>query len=290
MSPLRSLPLYGWIGALVVALSQAAVFARLEPSDHWHTPIAWTGYILLADAFVWKRRGASWLRNNPAELFFLACASVPLWVVFEIYNKYSLRNWYYIGLPENPALRAFGYIWSFATIWPAIFETADLVSSIRDRRAPMDRTETPAPRPLGAVGWLCVAAGAVMLTAPFVLRSSPIATYLAAPVWLGFILVLDPLNARAGSESILGDWRKHRTSRLTNLLAAGLLCGFLWEFWNYWSGAKWFYNVPILPAVKIFEMPVLGFGGFPPFAVECFVMYVAVRRWLWRFAPRPVAV
>jgi hypothetical protein len=287
---LRSLPSYGWIGALIVALSQAAVFARLEPSYHWHTPIAWTGYILLADAFVWKRRGASWLRNNPAELFFLACASVPLWVVFEIYNKYSLRNWYYIGLPENPALRAFGYIWSFATIWPAIFETADLVSSIRDRRAPMDRAETPAPRPLGAAGWLCVAAGAVLLTAPLVLRSSPIATYLAAPVWLGFILVLDPLNARAGSESILGDWRKQRTSRLTNLLAAGLLCGFLWEFWNYWSGAKWFYNVPILPSVKIFEMPVLGFGGFPPFAVECFVMYVAVRRWLWRFAPRPVAV
>jgi hypothetical protein len=287
---LRSLPMYGWIGALIVALSQAAVFARLEPSYHWHTPIAWTGYILLADAFVWKRRGASWLRNNPAELFFLACASVPLWVVFEIYNKYSLRNWYYIGLPDNSTLRAFGYIWSFATIWPAIFETADVVSSIRDRRAPMDRTETPAPRPLGAAGWLSVAAGGVMLIAPFVLRSSPIATYLAAPVWLGFILVLDPLNARAGSESILGDWRKHRTSRLTNLLAAGLLCGFLWEFWNYWSGTKWFYNVPILPSVKIFEMPVLGFGGFPPFAVECFVMYVAVRRWLWRFAPRPVAV
>jgi hypothetical protein len=213
-----------------------------------------------------------------------------LWVVFEMYNKYSLRNWYYIGLPDNSALRAFGYIWSFATIWPAIFETADVVSSIRDRRAPMDRAETPAPRPLGAAGWLSVAAGTVMLIVPFVFRSSPIATYLAAPVWLGFILVLDPLNDRAGSESILGDWRKHRTSRLTNLLAAGLLCGFLWEFWNYWSGTKWFYNVPILPSVKIFEMPVLGFGGFPPFAVECFVMYVAVRRWLWRFAPRPVAV
>ena len=37
---------------------------------------------------------------------------------------------------------------------------------------------------------------------------------------------------------------------------------------------KWIYNVPILPDVKIFEMPILGFGGFPPFAVECFAMYV----------------
>ena len=113
---------------IVGALSQAAVFARLEPSYHWHTPIAWTGYILLADAFVWKRRGASWLRNNPAELFFLACASVPLWLVFEHYNGALIRNWYYTGLPEQPAARAtFGYAWSFATIWPAMFETGELI-------------------------------------------------------------------------------------------------------------------------------------------------------------------
>jgi len=29
--------------------------------------------------------------------------------------------------------------------------------------------------------------------------------------------------------------------------------------------------------VKIFEMPVLGFLGFPPFAVECWVIYIFVR-------------
>jgi hypothetical protein len=47
--------------------------------------------------------------------------------------------------------------------------------------------------------------------------------------------------------------------------------------------------VPILSDVKIFEMPILGFGGFPPFAVECFAMYVAIRRLLWRGASRPIA-
>jgi hypothetical protein len=114
--------------------------------------------------------------------------------------------------------------------------------------------------------------------------------YLAAPIWLGFIFLLDPLNARAGGESILGDLRDRHVNRLVNLLAAGLVCGVVWEFWNYWAHAKWIYNVPILPHVKIFEMPILGFGGFPPFAVECFVMYVAIRRWLWRSAPRGVAL
>jgi len=287
---MRSLPLYGWIGLFVIALSEAGMLARVEPFYHWHTPIAWTGYILLADAVVWKRRGTSWVRNNPAELFFLTCASVPLWVVFEMYNKYAIHNWYYTGLPSDLLLRYFGYIWSFATIWPAMFETGDLISSLRDRRAPANRADAPIPRPLRPAGWFCVAAGALMLAVPILLRATPLATYLAAPVWLGFTLLLDPLNARAGAESLLGDWLDGRLGRAINLLAAGLVCGLLWEFWNYWSGARWAYNVPILPDVKVFEMPILGFAGFPPFALECFVMYVAVRRWLWRAAPRPISI
>ena len=289
---MRTLPAYGWLGLLVMVTSEAGMFARVEPFYHWHTPIAWTGYILFADAVVWQRRGSSWLRNNRAELLFLACVSIPLWVVFEMYNKYSLRNWYYIGLPDNLLLRYLGYAWSFATIWPAIFETGEAVSSLRDRRAPLNRSRAslPRPQPLGPIGWMSIAAGAVLLVLPIALRSSDLANYLAAPVWLGFILLLDPLNARAGDESILGDWRAGRASRLVNLLVGGLICGFLWELWNYWGGAKWIYNVPFLPHVKIFEMPILGFGGFPPFALECFVMYVAVRRWLWRGRSRPVGI
>ena len=81
---MRRIPFYGWFGLLTILVSQACMLARIEPFYHWHTPIAWTGYILLADGVVWKRRGNSWLRNNAAELFFAACVSVPLWVIFEI--------------------------------------------------------------------------------------------------------------------------------------------------------------------------------------------------------------
>ncbi len=58
---------------------------------------------------------------------------------------------------------------------------------------------------------------------------------------------------------------------------SGLLCGVLWEFWNYWARAKWHYTVPILENLKMFEMPLPGYLGFPPFAVECFTMYVFAR-------------
>jgi hypothetical protein len=271
---------------IVMLVSEAGMLAGIEPFYSWHTPTAWTGYILLVDGLVWKRRGSSWLADARAEFFFLAVVSVPLWVVFEMYNKHSIQNWYYVGLPEFLPLRYFGYAWSFATIWPAIFETGDLVSSLRDRRAPEHRAEELEPQPLGPLGWASVTAGAIMLIIP-ILYPSP---YLAAPIWLGFIFLLDPLNARAGSEAILADLREARTGRLINLLLAGLICGIVWEFWNYWAGTKWIYAVPILPDLRIFEMPVLGYGGFPPFALECFAMYVAVRRWLWRGVARPISI
>ena len=84
---MRAVPGYGWSGLAIMLVSEAGMLARIEPLYHWHTPIAWTGYILFVDGLVWKRRGASWIRNAPAELFFLTCVSVPLWVVFEMYNK-----------------------------------------------------------------------------------------------------------------------------------------------------------------------------------------------------------
>jgi hypothetical protein len=61
-------------------------------------------------------------------------------------------------------------------------------------------------------------------------------------------------------------------------LVAGLVCGFLWEFWNYWATGKWQYvGVPVFPSVKLFEMPLVGYLGFPPFALEAFAMYHFVR-------------
>lgn len=50
-----------------------------------------------------------------------------------------------------------------------------------------------------------------------------------------------------------------------------VLCGVLWEFWNYWAIGKWIYTVPIpFAGPRIFEMPLLGFLGFPAFAVEVY--------------------
>jgi hypothetical protein len=258
--------------------SEAATVARIEPFYSWNTPICWTGFILFADSLVYRTRGRSWLRSAPREFAWLALASIPLWLVFEFYNLY-LNNWNYTGLPENWWLRMFGYAWAFATIWPAIFEGAELIgllwdpasAGLRSASGSERRSNPPESRSHTGRGApaLSIAVGLLMLIVPFVV-SPEMARYLAAPVFLGFIFLLEPINRRLGAESL--DRR-----RLYNLLASGLACGVLWEGWNYWAGAKWHYTVPIMERVKIFEMPLPGYFGFPPFAVECFVMYVFVR-------------
>src|SRR5678815_5365655 len=160
------------------------MLATIEPFWSWHTPIAWTGFILFADAWIWQRRGDSPIRNDRAEFVFMTLVSVPLWIVFEEYNKYSLSNWHYVGLPQILLLRYIGYAWAFATIWPAILIAAELVGSLRDRRAPDYRRLEPSELPLDAAAWACILAGAAMLIVP----SGGPSPWLAAPLRLGFIL------------------------------------------------------------------------------------------------------
>jgi len=278
------------LGLAAIIGSEVATLAHVEPFWSWNTPITWTGFILFADGIVWRARGRSWLRSAPREFAGLALASIALWLVFEGYNL-LIENWYYTGLPDTPALRYFGYAWSFATIWPAIFEGAELVAVIRGAggsttgRARLQREARAGHQPSrSALAALSVAAGAAMLLWPIV-RPSP---YLAAPVWLGFIFLLDPINRWLGGESLGEELQGREYDRLWNLAASGLLCGILWEFWNYWSKAKWHYTVPIMPNLKVFEMPVPGYLGFPPFAIECFTMYVSLRL-LWARLTAPDA-
>ncbi len=94
-------------------------------------------------------------------------------------------------------------------------------------------------------------------------------------LWVGLIFLLDPIVYALKGPSILRDWQAGRWGRMLALFAGGALCGLLWEFWNYWALSKWTYRLPFLGAledVRYFEMPLLGFLGFLPFAVECWVV------------------
>ncbi|HUX10861.1 MAG TPA: hypothetical protein VMW51_09470 [Terriglobia bacterium] len=262
---------WGWMGLAMLFVFVLLLVFRVGWVSTFFTPLCWTAYLLLADAAVYSLQGTSRLSDSPRQFLILALASIPLWLIFEAYNL-RMQNWTYVGLPANPILRNFGYAWSFATIWPAIFETADLIRALGLFGRPIRqhaRFRRTSRMVLALVGLLFV-------TVP-VLLPVGIGQYLFAPVWVGFVLLLDPFNYAWGGHSLLRDWERGDSSIFWSFMAAGLVCGVFWEFWNYWAAARWLYIFPILQGWKIFEMPLPGFFGFPAFAVECFVLYEFVK-------------
>lgn len=268
--------LHGYVGLFVIAAAEVLLFSGNRLVGHWFTPIVWTGYILFVDALLHKINGRSPLTSDRLEFLVLAVISIGGWWLVEFYNAPRFWNsdwelwWHYHNLEPNPYLRRFGYDWAFATIFPLQFLTAELFRlTIFERfsKGPMVKLNR---RPLIVV-WIIL--GVVGTLWPLIYPS----VWLAPVIWLSFILLLDPLNALRGWPSITGDLARGDWRRLVSLLGAGLVCGFLWEFWNYWALSKWTYTVPYFGDLKIFEMPVLGYLGFPPFAIECWAMYIFVR-------------
>lgn len=264
-------PAWGWAGLAIIVGSEWLLFLKVQWAATFFTPIVWTGYLLLVDALVWRLQGQSLLGSEPGQFMALAFWSVPLWLIFEAYNL-RLANWTYVGLPANAALRAFGYVWSFATIWPAIYETASFTEALGLFRQHSARCIV-FPR---SAHVRVIVLGLLLLTLP-VLVPVRIGQYLFASVWVGFVFLLDPLNYRWNGRSLLRDWERGRTATLGSLLVAGLVCGIFWEFWNNWASAKWLYVFPIWQRSRIFQMPLPGYLGFPAFALECFAMYEFVR-------------
>jgi len=264
--------LEGMIGLGMILIAEVLLFLKVEPIPTFFTPIAWTGYILAVDSLVFKMRGQSLIRNRSKEFLFMLPLSLLVWLCFEAYNLH-LKNWHYIDLPANPWVRWLGFCWSFATILPAILETTELYSSLRlfevtTKKFSLRKGYSPL---LGGFGFL-------LLFSPLIL-SYHYAKYLVTAVWVGFPLFFDPLNRSLGKPSIIGKAEDGSLGLFFQLFAAGLTCGFFWEFWNWWAKAKWVYDVPFGQGIKVFEMPLIGFLGFLPFALGEYDIYYLLAFW-----------
>ena len=268
---------HGWVGLGIVVGAEALLLAREPTVAGWFTPIVWTGYVLFVDGLAARLTGRSYLTTDRVEGLLVALASIGGWWLFELYNAPRFWRgaedaaglwWRYHGLEPNLFVRRVGYDWAFATIFPGLFLTAAVL-----RAAVFARARVTPWRPSPRVLALAVTAGAVSVAVPLLFVS----TWLVPLVWIGWTLLLEPLNYRRGRPSWLADLTRGDASRLLALLTSGAVCGVLWEFWNYWAATRWTYTVPYLGSVKIFEMPVLGYLGFPPFTLECYAMYHWLR-------------
>lgn len=233
--------------------------------SHWAFFPLWLGYCLTVDALVFARKGSSLLTRNPRAYVGLFLVSAPAWWLFELIN-WRTQNWYYVG---SHYLTAFQYFIvscvSFSTVMPAVFGTAELVSTFNWIKG-IERGPVIVLRP--ATLLVLFTTGCLMLVLTL---SWP--RYFFPFVWMSLYLILEPLNVWLGNRALIqyiaeGDWRPPLA-----LWAGCLICGFFWEMWNFYSYPKWTYQLPFADFLHIFEMPLLGYGGYIPFSLELFALY-----------------
>ncbi|MFQ5774611.1 MAG: hypothetical protein ACE5GS_08850 [Kiloniellaceae bacterium] len=246
----------------------------LQAAGRWvavnMTPICWTAFLFVLDGLLTRLdpvHGGSPARRRPVRFAVCYLTSIAVWLSMDWLNFAFMGAWSYHGLPEDLVHRYVGYFLAFGAISPAIFLSAEAY-----RRLGLDRARG-APLAVGPrLRALSVAAGLAFLAFVIIVRH-PVGSL---TLWLGWVLLLDPVNHRLGAPSLISDWARGRWGRTLALMAAGLTCGLLWEFWNYWAAAKWTYDLAFLGPLehyRYFEMPWVGMLGFPPFALECWVVF-----------------
>jgi len=213
------------------------------------------------------------LRDRPKEFLLLSLWSVPLWLLFEAVNL-RIQNWYYVMAPWSFSLGLCYLLFAFGTVLPGIFETMELTVGLIEKLSPGGRI---AGRPFSINLWnvrVQWSLGVLMLV---LLLVFPEDCFCLA--WGFAFFLTEPVcywKRRAEmnqiGRSLLGQLAAGDNTRLVALLLSGLICGGLWEAWNVTARTKWIYSVPFFDELKLGEMPVLGFLGFPPFALECYAL------------------
>ncbi|MEX2490984.1 MAG: hypothetical protein WD425_04400 [Nitrospirales bacterium] len=260
-------PWWGWLALLWVLASWTLAWTRLSWFEPWqpHTfPLLWLGYIITANALTYRRAGHCLLLDRPRFLARLFLLSAGFWWTFEYLNQY-VKNWHYVHLPETSH---FDYViltsLSFSTVLPAVLSTYEWLTTFPRLTRPFERWH-PIPWIVHhTTGWISFSIGSLGL---MLIGIWP--TVLFPLLWLCPLLLLLGIPFLRKDTTCFhalaqGDWRPVILSAL-----AALVCGFWWELWNGFSLVHWAYTIPSVHALKIFEMPVLGYSGYLPFGMLC---------------------
>jgi hypothetical protein len=243
-------------GLAILGFGWGTSLAGVEPFRGYWFDFVWAGYILAGDAVVWRRAGRSLLHGGGWRVVALFALSAPLWWAFEIAN-WRLGNWKYVGTAiyggqAHLLLKTL----SFVFVLPALATSRDLLRSlVRFPHPPAVRLPSWTAPVLVAVGLICLP-----LLYLFPDQAYPL-------VWVAPLLVLDgvaDLRRRPNVFALVGEGR---AGPVLLIAAAGLGTGILWELWNWGAVPHWDYRIPYLGFLPVFEMPVIGYLGYPPFAL-----------------------
>ncbi len=268
------MPARGWLGLILVAVCWPLNWILPGVRTSYLFFLLWLGYILVVDALAQRRAGSSLWTRSRKNFVLLFVLSAPVWWLFELINLRT-ANWEYLGRELfTPLYFNLLATISFSTVIPAVLETADLMRSFGWVKRFASGPRIPATRVV-FVGLLItgLAMFSAMLVWPGIFYPF---------TWIALVLIFEPINRWTGRPYFLTDLRIGDWRTVMSLATGALVCGFFWEMWNYYSFPKWVYHIPGLAFLRIFEMPLLGYGGYVPFALELY----ALKNFVWPNGPR----
>jgi hypothetical protein len=199
------------------------------------------------------------------KYILLFIISAPAWWLFEAFNLVT-QNWHYDGKQYFSDLEYFLLAsLSFSTVMPAVFGSAELTSTFKWIKNIKPGLIIPDSNKVLSI---FLFSGILLLLLIFILPGC-----FFPFIWIAVYFIIEPINKKSGNPTLLrftkiGDWRA-----VISLSIGVLICAIFWEMWNYYSYPKWIYTVPLVNFLHVFEMPLLGYIGYPPFALELFALY-----------------
>ncbi len=252
---MKKLTLSSLVFAVLLQLfAYYTLLQRTEPFMYHFYIMAWWSYIIFLDGMLSLRSGRRFVLNR--RLFSLVTISVAFWCMFELFNL-RLQNWFYINIASSPpAFRFIGYFLAYGTVIPGILLTKELLLRLLPEMSCRQASK-------GAYRVYAIPLGLSCLV-----LSLALPRYCFGLSWVFLIFIIDGYNYRKGYRSFMRELEQGALRQMLAAVLAGLICGFLWEFWNYWSITKWVYSVPFFEEGKVFEMPAAGYIGFALFGLE----------------------
>lgn len=264
----RTYPRWGWAGIALVIVFWYLNWSLTGLRTQWGFFPLWLGFCLAVDALVFYRKGDSLISRSLLRFLLLFVVSIPVWWLFELVNLLT-KNWIYRGREYFTGLQ-FTLLASlcFSTVIPAVFEASELAATFR-----WIRKAKGGPR----IGPTKTTYAVFITTGLLSLVLEILWPRIFYPfVWVTAYLLIETVNSKLKHPNLLRftaqkDWRP-----VLALFTGGLICGFYWELWNYYSFPKWQYDLPGLNTLHIFEMPLPGFAGFMAFALETYALYYLI--------------
>ena len=268
-------PWWGWAGLALMLVSWFLAWNRFswlgDSQRMTFTPI-WVGYILFINAWTFRREGQCLLSQDRSYFLFLFPLSSLFWWYFEYLNRF-VQNWFYIGVSDfGPFEYSLLASLAFSTVLPAVMSTQEWLRSIF----------TLADLPV-QINWKkdlnrSLAIASLLLSSVALILLGVVPNLLFPFLWFAPLLLLFSLQGVRGEPDLVRELRQRGWQTVYLPALAALQCGILWELWNYYSMAKWVYEVPFVDRFKVFEMPVAGFTGYLPFGIECLAIALLIRR------------